>query len=85
LSRLRRLLRSSAPASPGIGEILYSVGHIGGASRRSQAIAQANHYLEPPVADFPLMAFERAAEIAEVGYRYATERIRLWDLDKLHL
>jgi NTE family protein/lysophospholipid hydrolase len=85
LSRLKRLLRSSAPDSPGIGEILYSVGHIGGASRRGQAIAQANHYLEPPVAEFPLMAYERAAEIAEVGYRYATEKIRLWDLDKPHL
>ncbi len=85
LSRFKRLLRSSAPASPGIGDILYSVGHIGGASRRNQVIAQANHYLEPPVADFPLMAYERAAEIAEVGYRYATEKIGQWDLDKLHL
>jgi NTE family protein/lysophospholipid hydrolase len=84
LTRLNRLLRSNAPASPGIGDILYSVGHIGGASRRGQAIAQSDHYLEPPVAEFPLMAYDRANEIADIGYRYATEKISQWDLDKLH-
>lgn len=85
LTTLKRLLRSSAPASPGIGEILYSVGHIGGASRRGQAIAQSNHYLEPPVAEIPLMAYDRANEIADIGYRYAIEKIGQWDLDNLQL
>jgi NTE family protein/lysophospholipid hydrolase len=83
MSTLMRHLRASAPASPSIAEILYSAGHIGGASRRGQTMAQANHYLEPPVAQFPLMAYERAAEIAEAGYRYATEKISQWDRKNL--
>ncbi len=85
LSTLKRLLRSSAPASPGIAEILYSAGHIGGASRRSQTMAQANYYMEPPVAEFPIMAYERGAEIAEVGYRYAIEKINKWHRNNLLL
>ena len=48
-------------------------------------MAQANYYLEPPVAEYPLMAYERAAEIAEAGYRYATEKIGQWDRKKLLL
>ncbi len=85
LSTLKRHLRSGAPASPGIAEILYSAGHIGGASRRGQTMAQANYYLEPPVAEFPLMAYERAAEIADAGYRYAIEKISQWDRSNLPL
>jgi NTE family protein/lysophospholipid hydrolase len=85
MSTLKRHLRLSAPASPGIAEILYSAGHIGGASRRRQTMAQANFYLEPPVAEFQLMAYERGAEIVDAGYRYATEMISKWDRNNLLL
>ncbi|MBT9506397.1 patatin-like phospholipase family protein [Rhodoferax sp.] len=64
--------------SPGIGNILYSAGHIGGANQRARTIAQADHYLEPPVAEFSLMSYRRAQEISEVGYRYAMENIDQW-------
>ena len=67
------------PSSPGIGDILYRAGHIGGLNQRGRTIAQSDHYLEPPVAAFPLMAYRHAAAIAEVGYRYAMKEIEQWD------
>ena len=42
-------------------------------------MAQSDHYLEPPVAAFPLMAYRQAAEIVEVGYRYAMKEIERWE------
>lgn len=71
--------RRGAPMSPGIGDILYRAGHIGGLNQRGRTIAQSDHYLEPPVAAFALMAYRRAAEIAEVGYRHAMKEIEQWD------
>jgi predicted acylesterase/phospholipase RssA len=69
-----------ARPTPGIADILYRAGHIGGLNQRNATIAQADHYLEPPVADFPMMAYRRADEIAERGYRYAVEQIARWTL-----
>jgi NTE family protein/lysophospholipid hydrolase len=73
-------LTGSADALPGIGDILYRAGHIGGLHQRERTIKLADQYLEPPVAHFPLMAYGSAAEIAEVGYRYAREQIDQWNL-----
>jgi len=67
------------PASPGIGDILYRASHIGGLNQRERTIAQADRYLEPPVAAFALMAYGRAEQIAEVGYRYAMQEIERWN------
>jgi NTE family protein/lysophospholipid hydrolase len=77
-STLRGLLRWGVTAPPGIGDILYRASHIGGLHQRPRTIAQSDHYLEPPVASFPLMAYGRAAQIAEVGYRYAMQQIATW-------
>ncbi|GAB2838568.1 cyclic nucleotide-binding and patatin-like phospholipase domain-containing protein [Pseudoduganella ginsengisoli] len=68
----------NANPTPSIASILYSAGHIGGAAQRGRTIAQADHYLEPPVAEFSLMGYARSREIAEVGYRYAIEKIEKW-------
>lgn len=81
-STLRRLLSHGAPASPGIADILYAAGHVGGQSQRFRTIAQADHYLEPPVGDFSLMAYAKGADIAEVGYRDAMEKIGKWEQHK---
>lgn len=64
--------------SPGIADILYRAGHIGGLNQRSRTIAQADLYMEPPVKAFALMAYRRADEIAEVGYQYAMKHIKQW-------
>ena len=64
--------------SPGIADILYRAGHIGGLNQRSRTIAQADLYMEPPVKTFALMAYRRADEIAEVGYQYAMKHIEKW-------
>ncbi len=69
---------SAVEACPGIGDILYRAGHVGGLHQRGRTIAMADHYLQPPVASFPLMGYQRSAEIAEVGYRYAMEEITRW-------
>ena len=79
MSTLKHRFMSSAPVSPSIAGILYSAGHVGSLNQRPRTIAQADHYLEPPVGKFPLMAYHHGAEIAEAGYRYAMEKISLWD------
>ncbi|MES2321694.1 MAG: cyclic nucleotide-binding and patatin-like phospholipase domain-containing protein [Pseudomonadota bacterium] len=66
--------------SPSIASILYSAGHIGGAAQRARTVAQADHYLEPPVAQFSLMAYRRSQEIVDVGYGYAKGTIEQWKL-----
>ncbi len=63
---------------PNIADILYSVGHVGSVSQRGRTMAQADHYLEPPVAGFSLMGYRHAHAIAEVGYRYALGKIAQW-------
>lgn len=77
-STLKGYLAADRRATPGIASILYRAGHMGGASQRARAIAQADHYLEPPVAGFPLMGYNQANQIVEVGYRYAVKRIEQW-------
>ncbi|MEJ6004576.1 cyclic nucleotide-binding and patatin-like phospholipase domain-containing protein [Paucibacter sp. AS339] len=81
-STFKRMAFKNAPASPGITDILYSATHVGGLNQRFRTISQADHYLEPPVAEFALMAYGRGADIVEVGYRYAMEKIGQWDLHK---
>ncbi|SFU84679.1 cyclic nucleotide-binding and patatin-like phospholipase domain-containing protein [Pseudoduganella namucuonensis] len=75
---LKGYFKSEASPVPSIASILYSAGHIGGANQRGRTIAQADHYLEPPVAEFSLMGYSRSREIADVGYRYAIEKIEKW-------
>ena len=76
---IRGRLSGSADSLPGIGDILYRAGHIGGLHQRERTMKLADYYLEPPVARFPLMGYRSAAEIAEVGYRYAMDQIARWD------
>jgi len=77
--KLRGYFTPGARSSPGIGDILYRASHIGGLHQRARTIAQSDHYLEPPVGSFALMAYRRAPEIVEVGYRYAMKEIAQWE------
>ncbi|MFN5049799.1 hypothetical protein, partial [Roseateles sp.] len=77
-ARLRSLGSAQAPRAPGIADILYAAGHIGGASQRARTLAQADVFLSPDVREFALMAYPRAEEIAERGYRHALEHKHLW-------
>ncbi|BDT66076.1 putative NTE family protein [Comamonadaceae bacterium OS-1] len=77
---LKGMVSRKPRSTPGITEILYRAGHIGGLHQRAATIAQADQYLEPPVAGFSLMAYSRADEIIEVGYRHAMETIEKWKL-----
>jgi NTE family protein/lysophospholipid hydrolase len=76
---LKGYLRASGEVSPSIAAILYRAGHIGGMHERARTMAMADYCLEPPVSAYPLMAYRRADEIAEAGYRYAMEEIAGWD------
>jgi predicted acylesterase/phospholipase RssA len=77
-SALRGLFPGFQSRMPGIGEILYRAGHIGGLSQRGKTIAQSDHYLEPPVSGYSMMGYRNSGEIVEVGYRYAMEKIEGW-------
>lgn len=75
---LRTYLGAAGERAPSIAAILYRAGHVGGMHERGRTMAMADFCLEPPVAAFPLMAYRRAAEIAEAGYRHAMEQIVRW-------
>jgi NTE family protein/lysophospholipid hydrolase len=77
-STFRGLVSPQATRTPGIGQIMYRAGHIGGLNKRAQTIGQSDHYLEPPVSQFSMMSYRNAAEIAEVGYRYTIEQMAKW-------
>lgn len=77
---IRNFVLRKKNRTPSITDILYRAGHIGGLNQRGRTIAQSDHYLEPPVAAFSMMSYKSAAEIADVGYRYAIERIGQWKL-----
>jgi NTE family protein/lysophospholipid hydrolase len=81
---VRRHLPGSVETQPGIGDILYRAGHIGGLQQRERTAKLADYYLEPPVSGFELMSYRSAREIADVGYRYAVEQIARWDRSTLH-
>jgi NTE family protein/lysophospholipid hydrolase len=72
------LVSPQSTRTPGIGQIMYRAGHIGGLNKRAQTIGQSDHYLEPPVSQFSMMGYRNAAEIAEVGYRYTMEQMAKW-------
>jgi len=76
---LKGYLRAGGEGTPSIASILYRAGHIGGMHERARTMAQADFCLEPPVAEYPLMAYRRAAEIVDAGYRYAMEEIARWE------
>ena len=76
------VLHARTHPSPGIADILYRAGHIGGLNQRGRTIAQADLYMEPPVREFAMMAYRRAEEIAEVGYQYAMKQIEKWKLQE---
>ena len=75
---LKSYFRADPYRSPRITDILYRAGHIGGLNQRSRTIAQADHYLEPPVSEFSMMSYRKAEEIAQVGYRYAMKHVEQW-------
>jgi len=76
---IRAYFSPGVPSSPGIGDILYSAGHVGSVNQRARTMTQADYYLEPPVAGFSLMGYRHATAIAELGYRYAQEKIARWN------
>jgi NTE family protein/lysophospholipid hydrolase len=79
-SALKGKVFSNAERTPGIGEIMYRAGHIGGLNKRADTIEQSDHYLEPPVSQYSMMGYRYSADIAEIGYRYTMERIGQWKL-----
>lgn len=81
--KLRDSLRRGERELPSIGQILYRAGHIGGMAQRSRTLALSDFYLEPPTADFSMMAYKRADEIVERGYRFAQQQIASWDRSQL--
>ncbi len=74
----KRFLRLDKRSHPSIADILYRAGHIGGLHQRERTMAMADIYLQPPVSEFALMAYRRAPEIIEAGYRYARQEIERW-------
>ncbi|MGQ5521822.1 cyclic nucleotide-binding and patatin-like phospholipase domain-containing protein [Chitinimonas sp. PSY-7] len=77
--KIKSSLSNREAATPGIGDILYRASHMGGLTQRMRTISLADFYLEPPVAEFPLMGYRHASEIVEVAYRYSVAEIAKWD------
>ncbi len=63
---------------PGFFSVLMRTMEFGGASYKSQNIGAADLYLTPPMETFGMGEYKRATEMAEVGYRYSSEKIADW-------
>jgi len=48
-------------------------------ARTADFAAQADLIIQPPVEEFPTLDFKRSAELAEIGYRAASEAFEHWD------
>jgi predicted acylesterase/phospholipase RssA/CRP-like cAMP-binding protein len=73
-----RFGRKNERALPGIAEILTRAGILGGLAQQQNMRSLVDHYLQPPVSQFNLMAYSRAKEIAECGYHYTLLEIESW-------
>lgn len=82
-AKLRGIKDANGAPLPGIGDILYRAGHMGGLTQRGKTIGLSDFYLEPPVSDFSLMAYKRAAEVVQRGYDYACAEMSRWDLNRI--
>tara|TARA_B110000093_G_C12968063_1_gene410693 strand:+ start:407 stop:2254 length:1848 start_codon:yes stop_codon:yes gene_type:complete len=71
----QRLFKKGEPRLPSIMDLLHRSGHLGGLAHREESIALADHYLQPPVSGFSLMAYGKSEEIVETGYFYTMEHI----------
>ena len=83
ISGWRALAQRFKPASkrlrfPGIFDVLMRIIELGSAARRTQTTKMADLYLAPPVEGFGRTEFRRANEIAEVAYRYSSDKIADW-------
>jgi len=63
---------------PGIVELMYRSGHIGGLAKVQHSKQLADFYLEPPLSQFAIMAYHKSDAIVEAGYRYAKTQIAQW-------
>jgi NTE family protein/lysophospholipid hydrolase len=83
ISGWRALAQRFKPVSkrlrfPGIFDVLMRIIELGSAARRAQTAKMADLYLAPPVESFGRTDFDRGDEIAEVAYRYSSEKIADW-------
>jgi NTE family protein/lysophospholipid hydrolase len=60
---------------PSLGEILVRAGIVGGISHRDRVRGLADLYIEPPVSQFPLIAYGQAEAIAAVGEASARQAL----------
>ncbi|MGE5169247.1 MAG: cyclic nucleotide-binding domain-containing protein [Rudaea sp.] len=74
-----RLFGSRIRAPSILGTVMRAT-EINSANRMRQASFRelADLLIEPPVGDFPILAFDRYAPIIDIGYREAKERIAVW-------
>ncbi|MEY8199079.1 MAG: cyclic nucleotide-binding and patatin-like phospholipase domain-containing protein [Colwellia sp.] len=66
----QRIFNREAPRLPSIFDLLHRSGHLGGLVHRKESIAMADHYLQPPVSKFSLMAYGKGTDIVDTGYQY---------------
>jgi predicted acylesterase/phospholipase RssA/CRP-like cAMP-binding protein len=74
-----RLFGSRVRAPSILGTVMRAT-EINSANRMRQASFRqlADLLIEPPVGDFPILAFDRYAPIIDIGYREAKARITAW-------
>jgi predicted acylesterase/phospholipase RssA len=72
----------SASQLPNIAQILSRTATLASIYHRESARHLADLYLQPPVERIGMLEWKALDEIAELGYRYASERIAAWPREK---
>jgi predicted acylesterase/phospholipase RssA/CRP-like cAMP-binding protein len=68
---------------PSIVEVCMRSTMLSSVNRTHQVKLAADFYLRPPVAGFKILDFHLLEEIAEIGYKYAKEKIEEWDWESI--
>ena len=66
------------PVFPSLFQILYRTALLSSIRAARRGLDRVSLYLEPPTSGFEIFDMEAMERIAEVGYRYAAEKVREW-------
>ncbi|MCF8479105.1 MAG: patatin-like phospholipase family protein [Rhodospirillum sp.] len=81
LDALFRMIFRRQSLLPTLPEILVRAGIVGGIAHRDRTKGLADLYLEPPVSQFPLIAYGKARAIAAIGEEAARVALANWSPD----
>lgn len=71
----QRLFGGEQKRLPGIMDLLNRASHVGGLGQREANLKLADHYLQPQLGQFSMLAYGKGEKIVATGYQYCLEQM----------